>query len=367
MDLKIKDMAVLLLTLIFLGACTTPDQSRQIDSKTLSVKIQRVEAMNYQVPVRVTGILGTSTQMKLSFKTGGIISQLNVREGMTVSAGTVLAVLDLSEIRAQVNQAEIGLEKSRRDMMRAKNLYQDSVVTLEQYQNAKSAYELARSQKQIADFNLQHSSIKAPAEGKIMKVLVESNEVIGPGYPAILFASTEDDWVVRAALTDKDVVKLAIGDSAHISMDAFPGTRFLAEVTELGSGADPVTATYESELKIMKAHPQFRTGFFSRADIFPAGINRALVVPMEALVNASDHKAHVFVYSNSGDQVAGKQVAGGKGTVSKRILQTGKILGDRVVVLDGLKEGESIVIQGAKYLKADMEVEAVNYNETIEQ
>ncbi len=366
MDSKVKYSAVLIVALLFPGACTTPEQSSQVDSNPISVKIQRVESMSYQIPVRVTGLLGTTTQMKLSFKTGGIISQVNSREGSEVSAGEVLAALDLSEINAQVRQADIGLEKALRDMNRARNLYQDSVVTLELFQNAKSAYELALAQKQIAHFNLQHSRIKAPSDGKIMKIMVETNEVIGPGYPAILFASTENDWVVRAPVTDKDIVKLLIGDSAHITMDAFPGARFLAEVTELGSAADPVTGTYESELKILKSHPQFRTGFFSRADIYPAGSNRSLVVPLEALINASDQKAHVFVYAHTGDQTdqAGRETQA-RGTVSKRLLNTGRILGDRVVVLDGLEEGEWVVTGGAKFLRADMEVIAVNYNENI--
>ena len=351
-------MAILGAMLLFSGACNNPDQARKVEPAPIPVKIQKVESLTYLVPVKVSGLLATTTQMKLSFKTGGIIDQLKVREGMGVSAGEVLAVLDLSEIRAQTRQADIGLEKSLRDMNRARNLYRDSVVTLEQYQNAESAYELARAQKQIADFNLLHSQIKAPAKGKIIKILVETNEVIAPGYPAIVFASTENDWVVRAPLTDKDIVKLRIGDSAHITMDAFPGKNFYAEVTELASGADPVTGTYESELKIFESDPQFRTGFFSRAEIYPAQKQQALVVPMEALVNASDHKAHVFVYSGSAEQAEESL-----GTVSKRMLKTGRILGDRVVVLDGLKEGEWIVSGGAKFLRADMEVRAVKHHE----
>ena len=198
--------------LLCIVACTGPEQKSQVESQIIPVEIQRVESRTYKVPVKLTGLLATTTQMKLSFKTGGLIDQLKVREGMEVSAGEVLAVLDLSEIRAQVKQAEIGLEKSLRDMKRAGNLFRDSVVTLEQYQNAESAYELARTQKQIADFNLLHSKIKAPSGGRIMKVLVECNEVIAPGYPAIVFASTENDWVVRAPVTDKDIVKLRIGD-----------------------------------------------------------------------------------------------------------------------------------------------------------
>lgn len=349
---------VLVISLICFGACRPSDQSAQAEKKATSVEIERIKSRSYQVPVRVSGLLATTTQMKLSFKTGGIVNRLNVREGEAVKAGEVLAVLDLSEIRAQVNQAEIGLEKSIRDMNRARNLFQDSVVTLEQYQNAESAYELARSQKQIADFNLQYSSIKAPADGKILKILVETNEVIGPGYPAIVFASTENDWVVRAPLTDKDIVKLVIGDSAHVSMDAFPGMIFTAEVSELASAADPVTGTYETELKILESHRQFRTGFFSRAEIFPAGEKHSLFVPLEALVNASDHRAHVFIFTSSGDSADPSL-----GAVSKRMVSTGSIIGGSVVVESGLAEGEWIVTVGAKFLRADKEVRAANYPE----
>jgi multidrug efflux system membrane fusion protein len=186
-----------IIAIVFLAACAgcaPSPQEKRVDIKPVRVMASPVEYKEYKIPVRTTGLLGTTTEMKLSFKTGGIIQEIHAREGSSVSRGEILATLDLSEIKAQVNQARIGLEKAQRDMERAGNLYRDSVVTLEQYQNARSAFELARSQKLIADFNLQHSRIKAPSDGTVQKLLVEANEVIGPGYPAILFASTENDW-----------------------------------------------------------------------------------------------------------------------------------------------------------------------------
>ncbi len=158
---------------------------------------------------------------------------------------------------------------------------------------------------------------------------------------------------MRASLTDKDIVKLLIGDSANITMDAFPGIKFRAQVSELASVADAVTGTYESELMVLQSHPQFRIGFFSRAEIYPAGISRSLAVPIEALMDASDQKAHVFVYEKTGAQ----------GAVSKRILKIGRIIGEKVVVLEGLDEGDWIVTEGAKYLRGDDEVIALNYRE----
>lgn len=331
-------------------SCSQADQKQTPVNKAVKVRTQTVEYKEYKLAVRATGMLTTATEMKLSFKTGGIIEQLNVREGTSVLRGEVLAQLDLSEVRAQVNQAHIGLDKAQRDLSRAKNLYRDSVVTLEVYQNAESAWELSKSQVQIADFNLEHSRIKAPSDGKIQKILVEASEVIGPGHPAILFASTENDWVVRASLTDKDIVKLSLGDSAHVHMDAFPGISFRAEIIELGTIADPVTATYETELLILQSKPGFRTGFISRAEIYPSEVVRSMVLPMHALIDATDNRAFIFVLS--------------EGKAVKRAIRTGAILGEEVVVLEGLSEGEEVVTDGAKYLREGSEVELVHASQT---
>jgi len=332
--------------LLAAAGCRPAEEKRKVVHDSVNISVRSVKILEYKIPVRATGLLGTTTQMKLSFKTGGIIKKINVKEGEEVRKGMILAILDLSEIQAQVNQAGIGFEKARRDLTRAKNLYNDSVATLEQYQNARSAYELAKAQKQIADFNLLHSQIKAPSDGKIQKIIVETNEMIGPGYPAILFASTENDWVVRTSLTDKDIVKLSMGDSGLVTMDAFPGTKFRGEISELGSVADPVTGTYEAELMILQSLPQFRSGFISHVDIYPAQVKRSLVVPVEALLDARDKSAYVFVYEN--------------GKVNKRMVTIGSILDHMVVVKDGLEEAELVVTDGVKYLRPDSQVNLVD-------
>ncbi len=335
---------------IVIFGCKPEVQKTPVGNRIIYIKARPVEYAEFKIPVKATGLLTATTQAKLSFKTGGIIKQLTTREGESVQKDEVLAVLDLSEIKANVNQAQIGYEKAKRDLGRAENLHRDSVATLEQLQNARSAFELSVAQKQIAEFNLLHSRIKAPSDGQIQKVLVESNEMIAPGYPALLFASDESDWVVRCALTDKDIVKLTMGDSANVAMDAFPGNLFKAEITELGSVADPVTGTYEVELLILRPLTQFRTGFFSRVEIYPSEIRRSLVVPIEALLEASDKSAVIFLYKNR--------------KVVKRRITSGTILDDRVEIVEGLKEGELVITEGAKYVSESSEVRLVNETDT---
>lgn len=332
---------------ILTGTGCRQDKTKKVTlERVVSVKVYEVDSMAYKIPVRVSGMLASRKEMKLSFKTGGLIREIYVTEGATVGKGQMLATLDLSEIRAQVQQTTVGMEKAARDLQRAENLYRDSVATLEQYQDAKTAWELARSRKQIADFNLAHSRIRAPTRGKILKILVETSEITGTGHPVILFASTADEWVVRVPLADKDIVKLAPGDTAQVKMDAFPDELFHAEVSELGAIADPVTGTYETELLLINDHPHFRTGYIARAVIYPAETGKDCYVPMEALLEASDNQADVFVVED--------------GRAVRRRVRTGILVGNGVIVTGGLKAGEWVVTEGSSYLEQDTKVQVVH-------
>ncbi|HKK62129.1 MAG TPA: efflux RND transporter periplasmic adaptor subunit, partial [Bacteroidales bacterium] len=197
MKKKNKVVLSILICLFLLSGCDSPTKETTVAENVSYVKTAKATPIVISIPIRATGKLATRTEMKLSFKTGGILEELNVKEGQQVSKGMLLATLDLSEIDARVKQTATSYEKAKRDYQRAQNLYQDSVVTLETVQNAKSAYDIAIAEKEIAEFNHRHSRIKAPADGKIQKVLLEVNEISAPGHPVILFATTENDWVVR--------------------------------------------------------------------------------------------------------------------------------------------------------------------------
>ncbi|MDV7400678.1 hypothetical protein RZS08_55190, partial [Arthrospira platensis SPKY1] len=98
--------------------------------------------------------------------------------------------LDLTEIEAQVRQAKEGLDKARRDLQRAQNLYADSIATLEQVQNATTAVEVATQSVEIAEFNRQFSEIRAPFAGKVVAKLLNEGEVTGPGTPVFYLIAT---------------------------------------------------------------------------------------------------------------------------------------------------------------------------------
>lgn len=295
------------------------------------------------IPVTAPSILSTETEIRLSFKTGGVISSIEVREGEHVNAGRQLASLDLSEINSVVNQHRLALEKAERDLARATNLYADSVATLETLQNAETARNVARSMLSAAIFNRDRAVIKAPADGKILRKLAEGGEITGAGHPVILFAPTGGGWVVTAALSDKQIVNIAEGDSAVVLLDAFPTEQFTAHITETGRIASPYTGTFTIKAALKTDNTQFRTGMTGKVSIYSSQKENLMTVPLNVLTEAGDGAAYIYTVHGDG--------------FKKTRVTTGAVTGTRVVITGGLPEGTLYITEGRQLLRPGSKIE----------
>ena len=330
-----KKNSLLLLGLLLFAACNeTPVQ--QEDNGAVPVTVEQVSEEKVTDVIHASGMLSSKEQLKLSFKTGGIIDRILVDEGRQVSTGQLLAELDLAEVSAHLQQAEIAHDKAIRDLDRIQGLYNDNAATLEQLQNAQSQYEVTRANLQIAQFNFDHSAIHAPSSGKIVKRLVGENELIGAGMPVFIFSAGLDNWVVRTGLSDKDIVNVSLGDKATITLDAYPGKEFSAEVREIAEAIDPQSATYEVELWISDAEPNFKTGFSVDADIFATTGQQYKLIPMDALIDLHGMEGFVFVPEN--------------GTSKKTHVKLVRVEGDYALVHPSDFPAEEVITQGADYV-----------------
>jgi RND family efflux transporter MFP subunit len=329
-----------------LGGCGGNGNGNDVD-QGIPVVTARVGYEEVSIPVRTSGKLTSATEARLSFKTGGILGSVLADEGETVKRGQLLAALKSEEIDARVTQARSGFEKAERDMKRARRLYADSVITLEQMQDAETGFSVAESQLKIAEFNQVHSSISAPTDGRILKRFVEINELVGPGSPVFLFGSSVGRWTVRAGIADRDIIRLSLGDSAAVRFDAYRGLDFPARVVEIGEAADPMSGAFEIELSLDDRGMKLVSGFIARIDIFPTSCQPMHTVPIEALMEADGDRGYVYVPD------------GETGTVAKKAIVLGCLIGEKAAVISGL-EGESLVVtRGAAYLTDKAEIRIV--------
>jgi multidrug efflux system membrane fusion protein len=336
-----------LLTYILLAAGCGKEDSASATVKQIPVKTAPVIKTTVSFPVHTSGILSSPREMKLSFKIGGIIKSITVEEGDRVRQGQLLAELDKSEIEARLQTAQSAWEKAQRDFRRVENLYQDSVATLEQKQDAETGLKVAKSNLDIAEYNFRHSSIRAPSYGQIIKQMAEINELAESGHPIFLFASTEGAWIVRVGIPDREVVRIRQGDSARVIFDAYPSETFGATITEIGQAADPYTGTYEVELTLLPHKRTLIFGFVADVIILPSGKEDIFQIPIEALVEADGSSGTVFTINPQ------------TGTAQKISVELNRILSDYVAVSHGLEGIQQVVTQGSPYLTEGAQIKII--------
>ncbi len=331
--------------LIFLLACqqkqTAVTEQTAIPVRTVTLKFE-----NMRVPVHATGILKQGKERLLAFKTGGIIRHVAVKEGQKVKQGDLLAELDLQEVNARLRQAQVQFEKAQKDWQRIQSLFADSVATPDQQEKIKTALEMARANLQIAQFNLQHSRILAPWPGTVLKIFKREQEMVAPGQPVIGFGSSEQGWQIVCGLSDTQVARVQVGDSANIVIDLFPQRTFKGVVSEVAGALDPQSATFETRLVLLEKDAAFRSGFTAQVAIFPAKAEHLALLPYASIVQGKGRKAFVFVVN-------------GQGRVQKIPITIRYFLDQQVAVSGALPENQPIVSQGAAYLTEGARVQVV--------
>jgi multidrug efflux system membrane fusion protein len=324
---------------VVLTACNGGSQAAQVTDDAIAVKVQPVTTTRYAPVLKYSGTMASTAEARLSFKIGGIISKIYVKEGDHVVKGQLLATLDLTEINAQVQQASQGVEKVQRDVNRVKNLYNDTVATLEQVQNATTQLQVAEESLHIARFNQQYAQIRATESGIILKKLMNEGELASSGTSVFTFNGTAgNDWVIRFGVSDKDWAVLKKGDKASVEIDAYPNKPFTGIITEIAQGADVASGTYEIEVKVLPGGARFAAGLFSTVKLQPAAEQTVTLVPVEAISEANDKTGYVYTVNADGK------------TVTKNKVLIAFLENNKAAIVSGLDSAVEVITEGVGYL-----------------
>lgn len=341
----IKSLGVLLVTFLFTIVACADNETKETSGisavkppNVFYVRTAPVTMSGLDDVIHVTGVIQSDTEARPSFKTGGVIARTFVDEGDLVKKGQLLAQLNMTEIEAQATQAKFAVEKSLRDLQRVENLYRDSIATLEQFQNAGTAVDMAKKSLQIAEFNVAYSQIHSPIEGKVIKKLMQEGEITGPGVPVYyIMGVKQSDWKLVAGLTDKNWGKIKKGEKAKITLDAYPGWIIDSEVKRLADVANPMSGTLDVELSIPVKDKRIAAGMLAYIEIIPSVKQEYIIIPVEALVSSNGRTGIVFVPRD--------------GTAEKRTVMIQQFEGERVAIQSGLEGATEVITAGSGFLE----------------
>lgn len=285
----------LLYVIILIGIISCNESKPKAENTDfIPVKLIDLKKSNSSPLIVATGLVYTENESRLAFKVGGVIDRIFVREGQSFEKGDLLATLKLTEIEAQVLQAKLGFEKSKRDYNRVLNLYRDSVATLEQLQNTKTLLEISEKSLEQASFNKKYAFIYANSSGFVTKKIGNEGEIIQGGFPvlAINEINNQKEWIVRIGVSESDWIKTKESDNCSIQIN---DKNFLGKISQKSKAIDGSSGTFQIDVKILNPNQDFAIGMFAKVIINVSNSTNIITIPYDAVVEANGKNAYVFI------------------------------------------------------------------------
>ncbi len=329
-------LAAAVLPILLLGAgCdrAVPDASAHTAAPVVRpVRVMPVERGPVERPIRASGLVAARYNADLSFKVGGVVSAVLVEDGARVKKGQVLARVDPTELSAGAEQARRSLDKAKRDLERAKALFAERTLARADLEGAETAAAIATSAHTAAAFNERHTVLVAPTDGIVERRLVEPGEVAAPGRPVVRFLGTQRGWVIAAAVSDRDALRVVPGTPARVVLDATPDTPIDGMVTDVARLSNPRTGTFDVEVTLPATLPfEPKAGLVAKLTL-PRTERPPATVPLAALVDGDGDRAFVFVV---------------EGDRAKRVpVRVAFLAGDRAALRDDVAGVTAVVVEG---------------------
>jgi len=390
-------VVVVLVTLSKKGIIGNKDQG-------VNVEIAKVDEMTIVETVSATGKIQPEIEVKISSEVSGEIIALPVKEGQVVKKGDLLVKINpdlytsgynrtiagLSQTKAGLSQADATFKEAKASHDRSKTLFDKGIISRSEWDKAIAVFEGAKASKQSAYYNVQSASatvneakdnlgrttIYAPADGTISMLNVELGErVLGTQQMTgteILRVANLNNMEVEVDVNENDIVKISVGDSANVEVDAYLKKQFKGLVTSISNSAstaltaDQVT-NFKVKVRIVKesyadltkgkaaSYSPFRPGMTATVDIITKRRENVLAVPISSVVVKSDTTPvkKIMIDDSESEEAKVKPKSDKKyecvfiksGAKSKiRIIKTGIQDDTNIEVTDGLKKGDIVII-----------------------
>ena len=362
-----------------------------------AVRLESIKRRHLVATVTASGQIVPKTAVDISADITGRIVAIPVKEGQKVKQGQLLLRIDPSRYEAGVAQAKAQMsaaeasalqaaanrDQAKRALDRAQQLRQadTKLVSDEQLEQAQTSYQVAQAvatsaQRQVdqaraalsqAEDDLSKTVLRAPIDGEVTRVAVEAGEVAVPGtfskdVGLLMTVSDLSVIIVKVQVDETDVVRLQLGDSADVSIDAFPDTTFAGRVTKIAQSAvlaasasasqqsstgSQQAVDYDVEVTLDHPPPDIRPDLSATAKIITATRDSALSIPIIALTVRQHTPISTEIAPVDTSKVKTKETEGvfvvHGGIAQFRPVDVGVAGEEYFEVLKGLRDGDTIV------------------------
>ena len=333
---------------------------KKLDSKLKEINPERniplvtsfaVEAEHFDHFLELQGSVETRKNVVLNAEMGGILQKIYVEEGQKVSKGQTLAKIDDGGLSQQLAQMEIQLDLAKTTFERQKRLWEQQIGSEIEYLQAKSNYEGQVNAVKQMKSQLSKSVVSAPFSGTIDEIITEQGNVVSPGQTQILRIVNLDDMYIKTDVPENYISNVTQGKPVEVTFPVL-GKTVDTKVKQVGSYINPNNRTFTAEIDVPNKEKEIKPNLTARVKINDYTSENAILVPQNILSENADGEQYLYVLD---------QVEGEKAVAKRVIVKTGKSQGDSIEVLEGLKDGDLIIEDGARSVKEGQTVKIMNY------
>lgn len=354
--------------ILIIALCLVPLLAGCEEKKVAEV-IRPVKAMKVapadQVATRVfPGKVEATSEVALAFRVGGQLTSYPVAMGQYIKKGNLIAALDTVDYKIQVRGleaqlfgAKAALKEAQLSYQRYRTLCAEDNAAKASFDQAEAAYKTAQAKVKSlteklnkATTDLDYASLEAPFSGYISAKYMDNYQTIKAGQPVVKLQDIEN-LEVTIGLPDNLVIRQNDLQGITVELEAFPGKQIEAKVKELAFDAEPETRTYPLTVQFNRPKDiSFLPGMAANVTLHFAetGVTIHYILPETAVVANAEGESAVWVFDNASS------------SVERRSVTTGQVFSNGIEVIDGLKQGEWVVIAGAHYLSAGQKVRLLN-------
>ncbi|MBL5922276.1 efflux RND transporter periplasmic adaptor subunit [Lelliottia amnigena] len=348
-------ISLLPVLILLTTACDPKTQETAPQPRMVKVAVVTAagQAQQRVFPARIES--GDATD--LSFKRGGQIETLDIRQGTSVKQGQPLAQLNTREVLQRVKDRQTSATLAQRQFDRFQTLAGRQAISKAEMDVQRATRDSANAALKIAQEELNQMTLVAPFGGVAASVHVRNHQVVSAGQPILTLTRT-DLLDVVFSIPENLFKTLDIRNANYrpvVKINSMPDREFSAVYKEHTGSSDSNTLTWQVILTLPRPDDFPVVGGVSGTVTInlanlPAGAGQnALVVPVEAVFNPNNsprNEPHVWVVQGDGDKLQ----------LEDRKVSVGQVTAQGVIVTEGLKAGERVVAAGVGELHAKQPV-----------
>lgn len=309
------------------------------------VSVIKPEVSEFKHYISVQGSLMSDDMVNASSDLGGRVMKLSVKEGQNVRKGQLIADLDMETLDKQRAELVKTLELAEEVYARQERLWSQNIGSELQYLQAKNNKERLEKSLETLDFNKAKSKVYAPISGSVLSLNIKAGEMAGPGMPIVTLLNVSN-IKVSAEVPESYLKAIKKGDKIEVELPALGETR-TATINLIGNAINPANRTFKIEASLRNSDKVLKPNLLANVKLNDYTKADAISIPVELVQQEVGGKSYVYSVQEKDNNLTAQRI----------YVTTGEVQGGKIIINEGLKGDEQLILDGARMVVNDEVVE----------